>query len=171
VLGFSAREVAASLDTTVASVNSALQRARRGVDERVPERSQQATLRSLGDEDHRQVVQRYLDAWERADAGGLVALLTEEATWSMPPAATWYRGLEAISAFLNEWPLRARWRRLPAHANGQLAVGCYLWDDVADRYPARVLDVLTVRGTRIEAVTGFIMPELFPRFGLPDSVV
>src|SRR5207253_7876791 len=126
VLGFSAREVATSLDTTVASVNSALQRARRSVEERVPEQSQQATLRSLGDEGQRQVVLRYLDAWDRADVDGLVALLTEDATWSMPPAPTWYRGLEAIAGFLTDWPLRHRWRRLPARGNGQLAVGAYI---------------------------------------------
>jgi RNA polymerase sigma-70 factor (ECF subfamily) len=170
VLGFSAREVAESLDTTVASVYSALQRARRGVDERVPAQSQQATLRSLGDEGQRQVVERYLEAWERGDVDALVALLVEDATWSMPPVATWYRGVEAIAGFLTEWPLRHRWRRLPARANGQLAVGCYMWDGEAERYNAHVLDVLTVRGARIEAVTGFITPAVFPHFGLPDSL-
>jgi RNA polymerase sigma-70 factor, ECF subfamily len=171
VLGFSAREVAASLDSSVASVNSALQRARRTVDERVPEQSQQATLRSLGDEGQRHVVERYVDAWDRADVDALVALLVEEATWSMPPIPTWYRGREAITGFLTEWPLRVRWRRLPARANGQLAVGCYLWDAAAGLYRAHVLDVLTLRGPRIEAVTGFLMPpERFPRYGLPESV-
>ena len=88
----------------------------------------------------------------------------------MPPLPTWYRGLEAIAGFLTGWPLRQRWRRLPARANGQLAIGCYLWESEAGRYRARVLDVLTVRGARIEAVTGFVTPEVFPRFGLPDSV-
>jgi RNA polymerase sigma-70 factor (ECF subfamily) len=171
VLGFSAREVAASLETTVASVNSALQRARRAVAERVPEPSQQATLRSLGDDGQRQVVERYIDAWDRADVDALVALLAEDATWSMPPIPTWYDGLEAIAGFLTGWPLRLRWRRLPARANGQLAVGCYMWDGQAARYRAHVLDVLTLRGTRIEAVTGFVMPpEAFPRYGLPEAL-
>jgi RNA polymerase sigma-70 factor (ECF subfamily) len=170
VLGFSAREVAESLETTVASVNSALQRARKGVGERVPEQSQQSTLRSLGDEGQRRIVERYIDAWDRADVGAIVAMLTEEATWSMPPLATWYRGLEAIVAFLTEFPLRQRWRRVPARANGQLAVGCYLWDAGKGRYTAYVLDVLTLREARIEGVTGFITPEIFPRFGLPDEL-
>jgi RNA polymerase sigma-70 factor (ECF subfamily) len=171
VLGFSAREVAESLDTSVASVNSALQRARHAVEERVPERSQQATLRSLGDEGQRQVVERYVDAWDRADVDALVALLVEGATWSMPPIPTWYRGLEAITGFLTGWPLRLRWRRLPGRANGQLAVGSYMWDGEAGLYRAHVLDVLTLRGPRIEAVTGFLMPpERFPRYGLPESV-
>jgi len=170
VLGFSAREVAESLDTTVASVNSALQRARKGVDERVPAQSQQATLRSLGDERQRQIVERFIDAWERVDVDALVAMLTEGATWSMPPLPTWYRGLEAIAAFLTEFPLRHRWRRVPTRANGQLAVGNYSLDAGKGRYTARVLDVLTLRDARIEGVTGFIMPELFGRFGLPDEL-
>src|SRR4051794_6386743 len=67
VLGFSAKEVAESLDTTVASVNSAMQRARAAVDERVPEQSQQETLRTLGDDEMREIVARYVDAWERND--------------------------------------------------------------------------------------------------------
>src|SRR5207253_4914500 len=67
VLGFSAKETAEMLDTTVASVNSALRRARAAVEERVPEQSQQATLRSLGDEEIRELVDRYVDAWERCD--------------------------------------------------------------------------------------------------------
>ena len=82
VLGFSAREVAESLDTTVASVNSALQRARRAVDERLPERSQQATLRSLGDARTRAIVDAYLEAWARADVEALRALLAEDAVFS-----------------------------------------------------------------------------------------
>src|SRR3954452_20373492 len=65
VLGFSAKEVADALETTVAGVNSALQRARATVEERLPERSQQATLRALGDDELREIVDRYVDAWER----------------------------------------------------------------------------------------------------------
>lgn len=128
VLGFSAQEVAESLETTIASVNSALQRARKGVTERVPKQSQQATLRSLGDERQRQIVEKYIDAWDRDDVDAVVAMLTEDATWSMPPMATWYRGLEAVIGFLTEWPYRQRWRRVPARANGQVAVGSYIWD-------------------------------------------
>ena len=85
VLGFSAREVAESLETTVASVNSALQRARKAVDERLPERSQQATLRSLGDERTRELVDAYVDAWQRGDVDVLLRLLAEDAVFSMPP--------------------------------------------------------------------------------------
>ena len=72
VLGFSAREVAESLDTTVASANSALQRARKTVDERLPEQSQQATLRTLGDEKLRELVEGYMDAMQRGDVDAVV---------------------------------------------------------------------------------------------------
>jgi RNA polymerase sigma-70 factor, ECF subfamily len=167
VLGFSAREVAEALDTTVASVNSALQRARRTVEERMPPMSQQTTLRALGDERMRAVVEDYTDALERGDVDAVLALLTEDATWSMPPLPEWYAGHEAITGFLERGPMRRRWRHLATHANGQLAVGCYMWDDDAGTYAAQVIDVLTLRGDRIEAITAFVDAELFASFGLP----
>jgi RNA polymerase sigma-70 factor (ECF subfamily) len=183
VLGFSAREVADSLGTTVASVNSALQRARKTVDERRPEESQQANLRALGDERIREVVARYMDAMERADVGSVLALLTQDATWSMPPLTTWYSGLDAITGFLTDHALSVNWRHLPTRANGQLAVGCYSWDSGRKRYLAAVIDVLTLRGGRIAEITAFltsttldrwghegtpfVTAEVFPQFGLP----
>jgi RNA polymerase sigma-70 factor (ECF subfamily) len=170
VLDFSAREVAELLDTTIPSVNSALQRARHTAAERVPEPSQQATLRSLGDERARELVTRYMDAWESADADGLVELLTEDIAWTMPPLRTWYRGLESVVPLLVEYPLSERWRHLPTRANGQLAVGCYLWDAEQRHYGAKVLDVLTLRGNLIAEVNSFMAPRLFTRFGLPDRL-
>jgi RNA polymerase sigma-70 factor (ECF subfamily) len=158
VLGFSAREVAESLDTTVASVNSALQRARKSVDERLPERSQQATLRALGDDGLRTVVDRYVDAWDRGDVEGVVAMLTEDASFAMPPLATWFRGSEALRVFLAGWPLSGawRWRSLLVHANGQPALAFYAWDPDEEAYLPFALNVLTLRGDRISDVTAFI---------------
>jgi RNA polymerase sigma-70 factor (ECF subfamily) len=170
VLGFSAQEVADSLQTTVASVNSALQRARKTVDERLPDQSQQATLRALGDEQLRHIVQNYMDAMEQDDVNTVVALLTDDATWSMPPMPRWYRG-HALVEFLSEYPLREQWRHVPTHANGQLAVGCYMWDEQHNSHVAAVLDVLTLSGTAIHAVTGFVSPWVFQRFGeVPGSM-
>jgi RNA polymerase sigma-70 factor, ECF subfamily len=169
-LEFSAREVAELLDTTVPSVNSALQRARRTVAERVPEQSQQATLRALGDERERELVARYMDAWERADVDDLVELLTDDVAWTMPPLRTWYQGLETVVPFLVEYPLSDRWRHVPTRANGQPAVGCYLWNAEQRHYEACVLDVLTLRDDLIAEVTGFSTPGLFARFGLPDRI-
>jgi RNA polymerase sigma-70 factor (ECF subfamily) len=169
-LDFSAAEVAQLLDTSVASVNSALQRARHSVEDRVPEPSQQATLRSLGDKRTRELLDRYIAAWEAADIDGLVELLTSDVVWTMPPLTSWYQGLDAVIPLLVEYPLTERWRHLPTRANGQLAVGCYLWDAEKRHYAAAVLDVLTLRGNAIAEVTGFISPRLFARFGLPEQL-
>jgi RNA polymerase sigma-70 factor (ECF subfamily) len=165
VLGFSAREVADSLETSVASVNSTLQRARRTIDERLPERSQQATLRAVGDARLGEIVEDYMHALQQGDVDAVVALLTEQATWSMPPMPVWYRGRETVAAFLTDYPLRERWRHIPTRANGQLAVGCYMWNDERDSYVAAVIDVLTLRDDRIDDVTAFLAPWVFQRFG------
>jgi RNA polymerase sigma-70 factor (ECF subfamily) len=100
VLGFSAREVADTLDTTPVSVDSALQRAHRSVEQRLPARSQQATLRALGDERLSELVGGDVDAWERGDVDALVAMLTQDARVTMPPIPTWYTGHDAVRAFL-----------------------------------------------------------------------
>jgi RNA polymerase sigma-70 factor (ECF subfamily) len=158
VLGFSAREVAETLETTVASVNSALQRARETVEERLPEESQQATLRSLGDDGIREMVESFMDAMARGDVDAVVELLAEDAAWSMPPMATWYRG-SALAVWLAEWPLSGEWRwnHLPARANGQPAVASYTWDEEKAVYRAFSLNVLTLRGKAIGDVTSFIV--------------
>ncbi|HZO59583.1 MAG TPA: sigma-70 family RNA polymerase sigma factor [Solirubrobacterales bacterium] len=170
VLGFSAREVAEQLDTTTVSVNSALQRARAMVEERVPEQSQQATLRALGDEQLSELVERYSEALEQGDVDALLALLTDDATWSMPPLPNWYRGREAITGFLHKGPFTVRWRHLPAHANGQQAVGCYTWDEDRGVYTAFALDVLRLRGEKIAEVNAFLDGSIFERFGLPSEL-
>jgi RNA polymerase sigma-70 factor (ECF subfamily) len=170
VLGMSAREVAESLETTVPAVNSALQRARSAVDGRLPDRSQQATLRSLGDERLRQIVEDYIEALENGDLGSIIAMLTADATWSMPPLPGWYQGHDAIAAFLTEGPFREEWRHVPTRTNGQVAVGCYRWDPAEGSFVASVLDVLTLRGESISDVTAFVDPDVFERFGLPREL-
>ena len=138
VLGFSAREVAAALDTTTASVNSALQRAHRLVDERLPEQSQQAALRALGDDALSEIVDGYVDAWERGDLDAVVAMLAEDVTLTMPPMPTWFAGRAAVAGFFGRLPLRAsrRWRLLPVGANGQVAFAHYGWDRERRLLPA-----------------------------------
>lgn len=169
VLGFSAAEIASVMDTSTASVNSALQRARRIVAEKVPDRSQHGTLRDLDDARLRRVVADYSAALERGDADALVALLTEDVTWSMPPLPHWYRGIEAVTDFAVAVPLGAcgAWRRIPTGANGQPAAASYLWDDTAGAFGAFAIDVLTLRGDRIGEITTFIGPEHVAAFGLP----
>jgi len=143
VLGYSAKEVAQTLNTTVASVNSALQRARTAIDERVPEQSQQATLRSLGEDGLREIVTRYVDAWERCDVEAFAAMLSEDATFAMPPLASWYQGRQAI----------ATWA----------ALGFYAWNAEDSRYRPFALNVLTLRGDQVSDVTAFIARSAEPR--------
>jgi RNA polymerase sigma-70 factor (ECF subfamily) len=172
VLGFSAREVAEALGTTPASIDSALQRAHKNVDERLPQQSQQATLRSLGDTALRDAVDRYVDAWERGDIDTVVAMLAEDATMTMPPIPTWYQGREAVAAFLRGWPFsgQMRWRLVPVGANGQLAFGKYVWDREQAAFRPHGINVLTLHGARIAEVTAFLNPDAFERFGLPGRI-
>ncbi len=194
VLGFSAKETAAALDTSVASVNSALQRARKTIEERVPEQSQQATLRTLGDDGVEQVVERYMKAWEENDVETVVGLLSEDVAFSMPPLASWFSGSEAMRIFLTGWPLSGEWRWRPVRvrANGQEALAFYAFDDDEGAYMPFALNVLTFSGERISDVTAFVArtievgdeadferwPEqaaervesTFERFGLPSRI-
>ena len=158
VLGFSAREVAESLDSTTASVNSALQRARKTIDEQLPEQSQQQTLRTLGDDRLSEIVGTYVDAWERNDVEAVVAMLADDATFAMPPLRTWFGGREEIAEFLVGWPLSGawRWRPLRVRANGQEALAFYNWDEDAGAFVPFALNVLTFEGELVHDVTAFI---------------
>jgi RNA polymerase sigma-70 factor, ECF subfamily len=169
VLGFSGAEVAGVLETTPASVASALQRARRAADERLPEVSQLATLRALGDAALRDIVRDYVDAWERADVDAVVAMLADDAAIAMPPIPTWYRGRDAVAGFLRDWPLAGarRWRVLPAGASGQPAFAHYILDYATGGFTPHGINVLTLRGARIGEITAFLAPGAFSRFGLP----
>jgi RNA polymerase sigma-70 factor (ECF subfamily) len=166
VLGFSPSEIAAALDATPTAVYSALQRAHRAVEERLPARSQQETLRAIGDERLRDLAKRYVQAWEDGDVAAIAAMLTEDATFSMPPRPSWYRGREAVGAFLAAVPLSRprRWRRVRVRANGQLAFGVY------EVGAAHAIEVLTIDGSaQIAGVTAFHDPAAFARFGLPPQ--
>jgi RNA polymerase sigma-70 factor, ECF subfamily len=180
VLGFSAREVAESLETTTASVNSALQRARKTVEERLPERSQQTTLRALGDKRVRELTAAYVDAFERGDTAAVRALLAADAVFSMPPWKQWWRGRDTIASFAEDAAkVCAISRALPVRANGQAALAYYaLGDD--GRYLPSALDVITFEGELIKDITAFVIrcegdsenpyQELFARFGLPGEL-
>lgn len=161
VLAFAAREVAELLETSVAAVNSALQRAR-AVVQAVP--SQQAAMPEAAERD---LVRRYMAAWEAGDVDTIVAMLAEDAKYSMPPLPEWFSGRAAIRSFLVDGPLREEWRFLPARANGQLAFGTYLWN--GSRFVPGGLDVLVLRGPEIVEVVSFLEAD-FPSFGLPSSL-
>jgi RNA polymerase sigma-70 factor (ECF subfamily) len=172
VLGYSGAEVAEALDTTANAVYSALQRAHKTVEERLPEQTQQATLRSLGDARLREAVAGYVDAWERHDVEALAARLADDATLTMPPTPTWFRGRDVIATFLRERPFgdQYRWRIVPTQANGQPAFGHYLWNEEAQAFMPKELAVATLDGDRISELTVFRAAGLLERFGLPDHV-
>jgi RNA polymerase sigma-70 factor (ECF subfamily) len=195
VLGFSANETAESLESTTASVNSALQRARKTVEEKLPEATQQQNARQVGDSKMREIVERYVEAMQNEDVNAVVEMLTAEAAWSMPPQATWYQRSD-IPLFLEMGPLNGewRWKRLITSASGQPAVAAYIWDDAAGTHLPFALDVIRFDGERIADITSFIVratdsteaeyyirwpdqpvdPErvatIFTRFGLPETL-
>ncbi|MDA0180692.1 sigma-70 family RNA polymerase sigma factor [Solirubrobacter phytolaccae] len=168
VLGFSAKEVAEICDTTPASVNSAMQRARAAVDERLPSQSQQATLQALGDDAITAIVERYVEAWNRGDVDAVVAMLAEDATFSMPPLTQWFRGHEPIRAFLPTGPLSIPRIFVPTRANGQPAFGTYKLID--GEWQRNAIHVITLdsRGHITDAVA-FLDEDLFTYFGLDDE--
>ena len=168
VLGFSGAEVAEALSATPASVYSALQRAHATMEERRPDRTQQATLSALGDEQLQRVVARYVEAWASNDVDALVGMLTETATLAMPPIPSWYRGREAIARVLSTMVFHAAqsWRMVPTTANGQLAVAAYKLDS-AGVYAAHGVTVLTLRDGLIDEMSHFRTPALVEWFGLP----
>jgi RNA polymerase sigma-70 factor, ECF subfamily len=172
VLAFSAKEVAETLEMTPAAVDAALQRAHKTVDQRLPVQSQQDTLQAIGDERVRELVDGFVDAWERVDIDAVVAMLAHQATITMPPHPTWYRGRDAVAAFLRAVPFAPgmSWRLLPVSANGQLAFGEYRWNETTKRFAARGVLVLTIGDAVILDITAFGSPELFPHFGLPEQL-
>jgi RNA polymerase sigma-70 factor (ECF subfamily) len=170
VLGWSATEVAAGLDMSVAAVNSALQRARATLAARdvgALERGERAALSDT----QATLVDRYVAAFERYDVDALAALLHEDATLSMPPYTLWLRGHDAIRAWLAGRGAGCRGSRLvPAAACGGPAFGQYRPAPEGGHRPFALI-VLEVAGDRFASMTSFLDTEtLFPRFGLPPEL-
>ncbi len=164
VLAFSAAEVAAQLETSPASVNSALQRARATLADAAPHEDE------LGDPDDpsvRATVERYVRAFEAADVPALVRLLTAAVVLEMPPVPLWYRGPEDYGRFIARvFTMRGTgWRMLPLGANGQSALAAYA-PDTDGGLRLHTLQVLTVTGRGISHTAVFQDPQVFTAFGL-----
>ena len=175
VLDWRANEIAQWLEISVAAVNSALHRSRvtlektyqREQPERVPFGDTNAAIDAL--------LARYLQAWETDDVEGLVALLKEDATLSMPPVPSWYQGRDAIcrvlSAVLFPPDVHKQWRLSPTHANGHPAFVAYRSDEATRSYRAFAIQVLTLAGSsfpkQVASLTAFLGPELVTSFGFP----
>ena len=171
VLGFRAAEVAEMLETSEASVNSLLRRARTAFESRLPATGRErAPLPDSKRE--REVVGRFADAVEAGDVDRMVALLTDDAWVTMPPEPYEYQGHSAIRALLRNMEDRrgAPLQLVPTRANTQPAFGCYLPDPRTDIARAYGLFVLTLRGDEICAITRFTDSSVFPLFGLPRTL-
>jgi RNA polymerase sigma factor (sigma-70 family) len=162
VLGFSARETADVLDTSVASANSALQRARAKLEREGPARSQQEVLRALGDDRSRELVARFVDAWNRADVAAIVAMLREDVTFSMPPLPTLH-GRDDVAAFLDVQVFRTTWRFEATRAAGQPAIAGHRRDRDEGPFELRALTVLTFEGELVAAMAAFLGAEVLER--------
>jgi hypothetical protein len=167
VLGFGATEVAELLETTGASVNSLLRRARTAFESRLAAAGRErpplpnSTL-------ERDIVARFADNVEAGDIDGMIALLTDDAWVSMPPERHEYEGPTAIGAFLRGREVaRGAMRPVPTRANGQPAFACYLPSPQTDVARPYALFVLTLEGDRISPITWFADSTAFPQFGLP----
>jgi RNA polymerase sigma-70 factor (ECF subfamily) len=139
-------------------VNSALQRARLLRERPAPDRNTPETA---------ELARRYAAAWEAGDVDAIVAMLAEDARYSMPPLPEWFAGRAAIREFLVTGPLASRWRFLATSANGMPAFATYMWDGTA--HVPMGLDVLSVRGGAVQEVVSFLEAD-FARFGLPRRI-
>ena len=165
VLGWTGPEVAELLDSTVASVNSALQRARATIDSELPERAY-----ATAQDDERALLRRYVELWGAADFDGLVELLREDAVMRMPPLPS-VRGARAIATFFRDRASGgdfSRMRLTPTWANGRPAVVAQRVDIDGTLVPHGVL-VLEVDGDRVGGIDAFIDGRLLPRFGFPGA--
>jgi RNA polymerase sigma-70 factor (ECF subfamily) len=175
VLGWSANETAALLEVSVAAVKSALQRARPTLKQHLPEQRLHWAPSLEPTAEERRLLQRYMEAHERADVDTLAELLREDVLLTMPPHSMWFVGRASILAFTADVfdpasPLyHGRWRGLPTRANRQPAAAYYVQRPGDDTYRAQVLDVLRIVDGQVAEVTAFV-PELFPAFGLPMTL-
>ncbi|UFU02305.1 sigma-70 family RNA polymerase sigma factor [Ruania suaedae] len=170
VLAFSAADVAAMLETTPAAVNSLLQRARSQI---AHARPTETDVQELSPGRERDLLDRFVSAMHAHDIPGLVAVLTEDAVYEMPPFPSWFRGAEVIGRMVDaQSPAEGPGDHLlvPTAANGQPAFGLYMPDEDGV-HRAFNLQVLTLAPTGISHVVAFFDARLFSRFGLPETAV
>jgi RNA polymerase sigma-70 factor (ECF subfamily) len=168
VLRWSAQEVAETLETTAAAVNSALQRAHAQLGDR---HLTADTLEPKLSVDQQRMLDRYVEAFWRKDIDAIVGMLTADAVWEMPPYTAWYVGAENIGRLIdtqcpggvNDMPMAISW------ANGQPALGLYMRTPSGHFEPFH-LQVLELAGTRVRHVSAFFDTSLFRSMGLPDRL-
>jgi RNA polymerase sigma-70 factor (TIGR02960 family) len=161
VLGWSARETAQILETTVAAVNSALQRARATLQEHPTRRPERPAT-----QDEQRLLDGFIDTHERGDTEGAIALLREDVRITMPPHPWLFEGIQAVRELMANAKGTGEWRLVPTRANRMPTAASYLRQPGDTEFRAFKLDVLRVEGGRIAEITTFDA-SLFPAFGLP----
>jgi RNA polymerase sigma-70 factor (ECF subfamily) len=166
VLGWKPQETATALDTSIASITSLLQRARKSVESRTEE---DGTASAPTDE---ALLRRYIATWESGDLDAFAALLAEDARLSMPPQPEWYLGREAIRRFLGHIMASQphRYRLVPVAANGQAAVAVYTAPLTAGDFRVEAINVISMRDGHVTQMIRFATPRLHPLFGLPEQL-
>jgi RNA polymerase sigma-70 factor (ECF subfamily) len=173
VLSWSAKDAAALLETSVASVNSALQRARAAMKQHLPERRLEWAPGEDPSERERELLERYMDASDRVDMPALTALLHEDLRFSMPPQPGLYVGREEVVGYWLQGgidtPEFGELRSVLTRANRQPAVAFYNRSPGESRFEPMAIDVLAIEeGTIVEIIT--FGPDVFPSFGLPETL-
>lgn len=171
VLGYSAAETAEMLGSSVASVNSALQRAQKSLRQRLPAVSQAAEQQALGTEDLNRLLAAFVQAWETRHVDGLVALLTDDVRFTMPPLPAWFEGRHFVQRFLAERVFETPWRLLALRANGQPGYACYMKTAQESHFRLGAILLLNLRGGLIAGLHSFLDPALQRRFGLATELI
>jgi RNA polymerase sigma-70 factor (ECF subfamily) len=174
VLEWSAAETAASLATTTASVNSALQRAHATLARRLPDRDAGWLAGSATSETEQSLLGRLMDAFEQRDSEGVAAVLSADARMTMPPTPSWYDGREAIATFFAEHvfgpggpgPVRT----VATAANRQPAFAIYHRRPGESKHDLFALCLLRLERGLIAEITLFRLPGVFAKFGLADAI-
>jgi len=166
VLEYSAAEVAKLLDTSVASVNSALQRAQKTVRERTPA----ADLQRLDEQGLDRLLQCFVNAWEHHDIAAMANLLTDDARFTMPPLPAWFNGRRFVEMFFAERVFQTPWRLQPLRGNGQPGFACYIQQAGDDRFRPGGVVLLRLCEGRIDSIDSFIDPAVCRRFGMLDEL-
>jgi RNA polymerase sigma-70 factor (ECF subfamily) len=174
VLGWSANETAALLDTSVAAVNSALQRARATMKEQLPERRAEWAPGADPSEQERALLQRYVDAVDQGDAAAVAALIREDATFTMPPDPQWWAGRDAMVAAWLEGGFGTEaigeFRCTVTYANRQPAVANYVRKPGDTEFRPLAIDVLRIEDGMVADITAFTGDAMFAAFGLPPTL-
>lgn len=174
VLEYSAAETAEMLGTSVASVNSALQRAQKTVNERMPPAHGVQRLGAQpGHDDQQQqlLLQRFVSAWELRDIDAMARLLAEDARFTMPPLPAWFYGRRCALLFFAERVFQTPWRLQPLRGNGKPGFACYMQQAGDDRFRQGGVVLLRIGGNGlIASIDSFIDPAVCRRFGMAEEI-